>query len=81
MIEILNDHRNLTYFQMSQDLNCWQAGWSLWLERFDFHLVHKPGWHSMKPNALSYQEDHQVGEEDNQDQVMLPAERFRAKLS
>jgi len=34
-IEIINDHRNLTYFQMSQDLNHWQACWSLWLARFD----------------------------------------------
>jgi len=25
MIEILNDHRNLTYFQMSPNLNCQQS--------------------------------------------------------
>src|SRR5882724_352470 len=53
MIEILNDHRNLTYFWTSQDLNCQQACWSLWLARFDLHLFHRPGWHSMKPDALS----------------------------
>jgi len=35
----------------------------------------------MKPNALSHQADHQMGDEDNQDQVMLPAERLKAKLS
>jgi len=40
MIEILNDHRNLTYFRMSQNLNCLQAHWSLWLVWFDFSLVH-----------------------------------------
>src|SRR5882724_754596 len=27
MIEILNNHRILTYFWMSQNLNCWQACW------------------------------------------------------
>jgi len=43
MIEILNDHRNLTYFRMSQNLNCQQALWFLWLARFDFSLVHQPG--------------------------------------
>src|SRR5882724_5420186 len=64
-IEILNDHRNLTYFQTSQDLNRWEASWSLWLARFDVHLVHRPGWHSTKPDALSHQADHQVGDEDN----------------
>src|SRR5882724_9458824 len=34
-IEILNDHRNLMYFRTSQNLNCRQARWSLWLVRFD----------------------------------------------
>jgi len=60
MIEILNDHKNLTYFRMSQDLNCWQA----W---FNFHLVHRPGWHSTKPDALLCQANHWTGDEDNQD--------------
>src|SRR5882724_1402271 len=75
-IEILNDDGNLMYFWTSQDLNRQLACWSLWLARFNFHLVHRPGWHSMKPNALSHQADHQVGDEDNQYQVMLPAKRF-----
>ena len=42
-IEVLNDHRNLTYFQESQNLNCQQALWSLFLSRFDFSLIHRPG--------------------------------------
>jgi len=29
IIEILNDHRNLRYFWTSQNLNHWQACWSL----------------------------------------------------
>ena len=35
MIEILNDHRSLMYFRTSQNLNCQQAHWSLWLVWFD----------------------------------------------
>ena len=27
MIELLNDHMNLMYFQTSQNLNSWQAHW------------------------------------------------------
>src|SRR5882724_10527198 len=81
MIEILNDHRNLVYFWTSQDLNCWQACWSLWLARFDFCLVHRPGRHSMKPDALSCWADLWTGDEDNQDQVMLLAENFKAEPS
>ena len=39
-IEILNDHRNLTYFQTAQTLNRCQARWSLYLSRFDYSLTH-----------------------------------------
>ena len=39
-IEVLNDHRNLMYFRMSQNLNHWQAHWSLWFTWFNFSLVH-----------------------------------------
>src|SRR5467141_3687982 len=75
-IEVLNNHRNLTYFRESQNLNRWQARWSFFLSRFDFSLIHRPGRHSAKPDALSHRKDHLTEEEDNQDQVMLPAERF-----
>jgi len=44
MIEIiLNDHRNLMYFQMSQNLNCRQVCWFLFVAWFDFSLIHRPG--------------------------------------
>src|SRR5882724_1667633 len=42
-IEILNDHRSLMYFWMSQNLNHWQACWSLFLSRFDFFIIHRAG--------------------------------------
>jgi len=81
MIEILNDHRNLTYFWTSQDLNHQQAHWSLWLARFNFHLVHRPGWHSMKPDALSHQVDHQMGDEDNQEPSNSASQKVQTELS
>ena len=52
-VEILNDHRNLTYFHTAQNLNHRQAHWSFYLSCFDFELIHCPGWHSAKPDALS----------------------------
>ena len=52
-IEILNDHQNLTYFHSAQNLNHRQARWSLYLSHFDFELIHRPGQHSAKPDALS----------------------------
>ena len=75
-IEILNDHRNLTYFRTAQTLNCRQARWSLYLSHFDYSLAHRAGRHSSKPDALSRCVDHQVEGDDNEGQVVLPAEQF-----
>jgi len=79
-VEIINDHRNLTYFTQAQNLNRRQARWSLFLNRFDFKLVHRPGKSSGKPDSLSRRADHKKGEDDNMNQVLLPSERF-AKVS
>ena len=76
MIEVLNDHRNLTYFRMAQTLNRRQARWSLYLSQFDYSLTHRAGKHSAKPDTLSRCIDHRVEGEDNESQVMLPTECF-----
>ena len=64
------------YFRMAQTLNCHQAQWSLYLSRFDYSLAHRAGRHSAKPDALSRRVDHQPEGDDNEDQIMLPAEQF-----
>ena len=56
--------------------NCRQAHWSLYLSHFDFELIHRPGRHSAKPDALSQRADHKQGEEDNQNQTLLGPELF-----
>jgi len=76
-VEILNDHKNLTYFQTAQNLNRHQACWSLYLSRFDYSLAHRAGRHSAKPDALSRCVDQQIEGEDNEDQGVLPAECFK----
>ena len=75
-IMILNDHQNLTYFLSAQNLNLCQARWSLYLSCFDFELIHRPGWHSAKSDALSQCAYHKWGEEDNQNQTLLGPELF-----
>jgi len=42
-VEIWTDHKNLEYFMTAKKLNCHQARWSLYLVRFDFKLIHRPG--------------------------------------
>src|SRR5215472_4077424 len=76
--DILNDHRNLTFFATAQNLNRRQARWSLYLSRFDFQLVHRPGKSSGKPDALSRRADHKTGQEDNRDKILLPSRLFVA---
>ena len=80
-IEILTDHRNLTYFTMAQKLNRRQARWSLFLSRFDFTITHRPGKSSGKPDALSRQNDYDKGEEDNKDMVLLTPNFFAAQAT
>ena len=57
-IEICTDHKNLAYFRTAQKLNHHQARWSLYLSRFHFSLIHRPGNQMGKPDALSRRPDH-----------------------
>lgn len=80
-IEILNDHQNLTYFRTAQNLNHCQAHWLLYLSHFDFELIHHPGHHLAKPDALSRHVDHKQGEEDNKNQVLLTPNLFQVNAN
>jgi len=73
-VEIWMDHKNLEYFMMAKKLNRRQARWSLYLARFDFKLVHCPGYSMGKPDALSRRPDHGKGASDNEDMVLLRPE-------
>jgi len=74
---ILSDHKNLTYFQKAQKLNCQQARWALYLTRFNTKLMHVPGSKMVQSDALSRRPDHVPEEDmDNEDLVLLPDELF-----
>jgi len=75
-VEIWTDHKNLEYFMTAKKLNCRQARWSLYLARFDFRLIHRPGRSMRKPDALSRRPDHSKGVSDNEDVVLLKLELF-----
>ena len=60
----------------AKKLNRCQARWSLYLARFDFRLIHRPGRSIEKPNALSRRLDHGKGAFDNEDVVLLRPELF-----
>ena len=75
-VEVLSDHKNLTYFRSAQKLNRQQARWSLFLSQFNYRLVHQPGKTLAQADALSRRSDHDTGAHDNEDLVMLPDELF-----
>ena len=75
-VEIWMDHKNLEYFMTAKKLNCRQARWSLYLARFDFRLIHRPGRSMEKPDVLSRRLDHGKGASDNEDMVLLRPELF-----
>jgi len=74
LVEIWTDHKNLEYFMTAKKLNRRQAWWSLYLARFDFKLVHRPGRSMGKPDALSRRPDHSKGASDNEDVILLRLE-------
>jgi transposase InsO family protein len=74
---IVTDHRNLEYWRTAQNLSRRQARWSLYLSRFDFRLVHKPGTANTQADPLSRIPTHQIMDtEDNHNQLVLHPEHF-----
>jgi len=70
--EIWTDHKNLEYFMTSQNLNCRQARWALYLSRFDFVLKYVPGSKMGKANSLSRRSDwKKKGKKDNEKRILL----------
>ncbi|MGD0511542.1 MAG: reverse transcriptase family protein, partial [Candidatus Micrarchaeaceae archaeon] len=43
LLEVWSDHGNLVYFATKQKLTRRQARWALFLSRFNFTIIHKPG--------------------------------------
>jgi len=73
--EIWTDHKNSEYFMSSQNLNCRQAQWALYLSRFDFTLKHVPGSKMGKADRLSRRSDWEKrGEGDNEERALLKPE-------
>ena len=79
--EIWNNYRNLQYFMKAKKLNRRQAHWALYLSRFNFKMVHKPGPTMGKADALSRHVDYKEGiEHDNEDVVLLKPKYFKVHM-
>jgi transposase InsO family protein len=64
-IDVISDHRNLTYFTTNRLLNYRQTRWSEYLSRFDFKITYRPGTTHGKADALTRQA--QEDDDDNEE--------------
>ncbi|SJL01323.1 uncharacterized protein ARMOST_04643 [Armillaria ostoyae] len=71
---------NLQYFQKPQKLNHHQAQWVTELTEYHFTLHYKPGTANKKVDLLSQRADHEQGQDDNNEIVILQPEHFRAMI-
>ena len=78
-INILSDHKNLLYFASARTLTRRQARWSLFLSRFNFFIIYRPGRLGGKPDALSRRSDLKPEGVDNAEHTLLSPEIFRVK--
>jgi transposase InsO family protein len=74
--KIWTDHQNLQYFRKPQKLNRRQARWITELAEYEFKLEHKPGKSHVKPDILSRRPDHERGEKDNENTILLKPWHF-----
>jgi hypothetical protein len=75
--EIWMDHNNLIYFHTKQCLSRQQARWALFLAKFHFTLVYKPGLYN-KADALSRRPDLKKGihSDESKERVLLTDKNF-----
>ena len=75
-VEILSDHKNLTYFRTPQRLNRRQARWGLFLSQFDLQLRHVPGTRMVQSDTLSRLHHLNLEDKDNNDITLLASDMF-----
>ena len=75
--EIWTDHQNLQYLRQPQKLNRRQAHWVTELVDYDYTLHHKLGKQNQRADLLSRRPDHDMGQKDNENVVMLAPMTFR----
>jgi hypothetical protein len=75
-VKIHTDHANLLFWKNPGEHNRRVARWHAELMEYNFQLVHLLGKKNGRADALSRRLDHDTGEEDNQQLVVLPPRLF-----
>ena len=74
---IMTDHTNLQYWKSPKNLNRRTAHWHADLQEYDFDILYILGKTNIPPNALSQLPGVDQGKEDNQQVMVLPAQKFK----
>src|SRR5438132_334374 len=75
--EIHSDHDSLQWWKRAQDLTRRQARWTLYLSRFHFKLIHKPGKNMGRADGLSRKAEYAINDgDDNRARIVLTPEHF-----
>ena len=75
-VEILSDHKNLTYYRSAQNLTRRAARWNLLLSQFDLQLKHVAGTKMVQSDTLSRLQHLNLEDSDNEAIVLLPDHLF-----
>lgn len=72
-VEVVSNHHNLEYWSMARMLTHRQARWALFLSQFNYFIIHQARRSMGKLDTLSRRSNHNQGEGDNKDMVILPS--------
>ena len=74
---IMTDHANLQYWKSPKNLNRRTARWQADLQEYDYEIRHIPGKENIPPDALSRPPGVNQGKNDNQQQIVIPPEKYK----
>jgi hypothetical protein len=58
-VKVYTDHKNLTYFTTTKELNKRQTRWAEFLSEFNFRIIYRKGNENGRADALSRRSDHE----------------------
>ena len=75
---IMTDHANLQYWKSPKNLNWRTAQWQANLQEYGYEIQHIPGKENIPPDTLSHPPGVDQGKNDNQQQIVIPPEKYKA---
>jgi hypothetical protein len=77
---IRTDHENLKYFKFPQKITACQARWNMFLQDYNFEIMHIPGKNNTVADLLSQKKDFEGGVNPSSSITILPEQLFACKI-